>query len=139
MVDKSSNAEAAHLWKALSEDEIKSLIEVIDEFGKLVHPSKCEVPLMDLVVIIFKEIVIVVVVGTMLLAETLKMTSCGQTNFDAERLGNHAVDHVEKLSTILIKGTQAIQSRASIKSCRLHGSHIYRCREHHEDILYLKF
>ena len=76
MVDKSSNAEAAHLWKALSEDEIKvncswfrvhcpgvlhfqisrsfqSLIEVIEEFGKLVHPSKCEVPLMDLVVIIF--------------------------------------------------------------------------------------
>jgi hypothetical protein len=71
MVDKSSNAEAAHLWKALSEDEIKvncswfrvlhfqisrsfqSLNEVTDELGKLVHPSKCEVPLMDLVVIIF--------------------------------------------------------------------------------------
>jgi hypothetical protein len=71
MVDKSSNAEAAHLWKALSEDEIKvncswfrvlhfqisrsfqRLIEVIDELGKLVHPSKCEVPLMDLIVIIF--------------------------------------------------------------------------------------
>jgi hypothetical protein len=74
MVDKSSNAEAAHLWKALSEDEIKvncswfrvlhfqisrsfqSLIEVIDEFGKLVHPSKCEVPLMDLVVIFKKKL-----------------------------------------------------------------------------------
>jgi hypothetical protein len=34
----------------------QSLIEVIDEFGKLVlvHPSMCEVPLMDLVVIIKK-------------------------------------------------------------------------------------
>jgi hypothetical protein len=71
MVDKSSNAEAAHLWKLALSEEIKvncslfrvfhfqisrssqSLIEVIDEFGKLVHPSKCEVPLMDLVVIIF--------------------------------------------------------------------------------------
>jgi hypothetical protein len=30
----------------------QSLIEVIDEFGKLVHPLMCEVPLMDLVVII---------------------------------------------------------------------------------------
>ncbi|EFX89264.1 hypothetical protein DAPPUDRAFT_94739 [Daphnia pulex] len=37
-----------------------------------------------------------------MLAETLKMTSCGQTNFDAERLGNHAVHHVEKLSNILL-------------------------------------
>ncbi|XP_046635400.1 uncharacterized protein LOC124314279 [Daphnia pulicaria] len=67
------------------------------------------------------------------------------TNFDAERLGNHAVDHVEKLSNILLlqwhlllKGTYAIQSRASIKSCRLHGSHIYLCCEHHEHIHYLK-
>ncbi len=49
---------------------------MIYEFGKLVHPSKCEVPLMDLIVIIKKKIV--VVVGTMLLAEPPKMTSCGQ-------------------------------------------------------------
>ncbi|EFX74377.1 hypothetical protein DAPPUDRAFT_324334 [Daphnia pulex] len=59
------------------------------------------------------------------------MTSGGQTNFYAERLGNHAVHHVEKLSNILrvqwcllIKGTEAIQSRASFQSCRLHGSHL---------------
>jgi hypothetical protein len=89
MVDESSNAEAAHLWKTLSEDEVEvecsqfhflrcqinlsaqSLIEVIDEFGKLVHPSNCEVPLMDLVVIIFEKLLL-------LLAETLKMTSGGQ-------------------------------------------------------------
>jgi hypothetical protein len=61
----------------LSEDEIKvncswfrvlhsqisrsaqSLIEVIDEFGKLVHPLNCEVPLMDLVVIILKFFIVV--------------------------------------------------------------------------------
>ncbi|XP_046442577.1 uncharacterized protein LOC124192995 [Daphnia pulex] len=60
------------------------------------------------------------------------------TNFDAERLGNHAVHHVEKLSNVprvqwrlLIKGTEAIQSSASIQSCRLHESHIYLCCEHH--------
>jgi hypothetical protein len=39
---------------------------------------------------------------------------------------------------LLIKGTSAIQSRASIKSCRLHGSRIYLCCEHHEHIHYLK-
>ncbi len=33
----------------------QSLIEVIDEFGKLVHTLMCEVPLMDLVVIIKKK------------------------------------------------------------------------------------
>jgi hypothetical protein len=49
----------------------KSLIEVIEEFGKLVHPSKCEVPVMDLVVIIFFLIVIVVGWDT-------EMTSGGQ-------------------------------------------------------------
>jgi hypothetical protein len=31
---------------------------VIDEFGKLVHPSKCEVPLMDLVVMIKKKLLL---------------------------------------------------------------------------------
>jgi hypothetical protein len=66
MVDKSSNAEAAHLWKALSEDEIKvncswfrvlhfqisRSFQSLDEFVKLVQPSQSEVPLMDLIVII---------------------------------------------------------------------------------------
>ncbi|XP_046650480.1 uncharacterized protein LOC124341423 isoform X2 [Daphnia pulicaria] len=75
--------------------------------------------------------------------------SYNKTNFDAERLGNHAVHHVQKLRNILhvqcsewhilMQGTSAIQSRTCIQSCRLHGSLIYLCCEHHEHIHYSKF